>query len=261
MNRLLKIGFQEVGKWQKGNNKSGIDFNLYQHNKQKQILYAFISGETVYYIGKSDNTLETRMNGYKNAGGSQRTNIRVQAELKKLLNEEKVVKIYVLVDNSNYEHKGIKIRLSAGLEDNLIMEIKPEWNYRSNKKIRIKELAMEMEREEILIEINQSLIVDESKSQTFDISTNELKNSRINFPKKEIDYSLLPEFNTLVIVFLGKESELFFEAKLIDSSNGKNGSARINSALLNNWYEEENLSLQDTFKLDIINKTTFRIYK
>ncbi len=259
MENLINIGFVEAGEWLKTNNKSGIDYILRKFNTETKILYAFISESKVYYIGKTDNSLHTRMNGYKNANGTQTTNIRVQAELKKLLQDQKAVQIYVLVDNFKIMHFGVEIRLAAGLEDNLIGQVKPEWNYRSNGKTRIKEQEVELVvQEEAIVESNLPLMIDESKIYSFEISTNEVKNGRINFPKKQIAYDLLPDFNTVVTVFIGKEGGTYFEANLIDSGSGN---ARITKSVLRHWYEEENLENQQTFKLDIINKTMFRIYK
>jgi len=258
MERLINIGFQEAGSWIKGTNKSGIDYELNTYRSNTQILYSVMSDNEIFYIGKSDNSLETRMNGYKNAGGSQRTNIRVQAEIIQLLDKNKGVKIYVLVDDANYDHKGVKIRLSSGLEDNLIGLIRPKWNFRSNGHTRIKDYEIGASDDNVVFESNQTMIINTSQIMLYTIKTNEPKNGRINFPKSTMNYDLLPEFNTMVTVYLGKANDSFFEAKLIDSGGGN---ARINKSILKDWYNEEHLSEQETFNLEIINPTTFRIYK
>lgn len=260
MKRLIKIGFQEAGCWKTGTNKSGIKFHLNKLKSEKRILYAFIFNDEICYIGKSNNSLETRMNGYKNAGGSQHTNIRVQKELKLLLSQNKDVKIYVLVDKSNYKYSGVRIQLAAGLEDSLIEDIQPEWNFlgKGKTKTRIKEQEVVSADDNVLVESNQVMILDKSIISTYAIKTNEPQNGRINFPKKQIDYKKLPPYDTLVTVYLGKEGGTFFEAKLIDSGNGN---ARINKSLLRNWYDKEHLSEQENFTLEIINPTIFRIYK
>lgn len=257
METLRNIGFKEAGEWHKGQNRSGIDFSLEKYQNETQILYAFISESTIRYIGKSDNSLQTRMNGYKNASSSQRTNIRVQEQIKRLLKEEIEVKIWAFIDSEGYKHNGVKIRLAAGLEDNLIELIKPEWNFRSNGKTRIKEQIEVSADENVLVETNQLIPIVKSNIKTFKIKTNEAKNGRINFPKKQIDYTLLSEFDSEIRVYLGSD-DLFFEARLIDTGGGN---ARINKALLRDWYDEEHLSEQEYFNLEIIDKTAIKIYK
>ncbi len=254
---LNKLGFIEAGEWIIGTNKSGLDLRLNKFNKEKHILYAFISNENIYYLGKTDRSLESRMNGYKNAGGTQLTNIRVRDAIIELLRNEKPVKILVLIDNFNYNHLGVKIRLAAGIEDNLIGILNPINNLRS-KKINLIQENNTVNKVKKHLKNNEPLEIDEADTNSFRISTNEVKNGRINFPKKLIDYSLLPEFGTKVTVYIGKASNESFQATMIDSGGGN---ARINNALLKKWHEDESLESQDSFTIDIINKNTFRIRK
>ena len=94
------------------------------------------------------------------------------------------------------------------------------------------------------------------------ISANEILNNRINFPKSKVDYNLLPDFNSEVTIYLGRSGEKKITANLIDSSNGKSSSnARINSVALKQWAESEGLAPSDSFILQIINPTTFRIFR
>jgi len=79
------------------------------------------------------------------------------------------------------------------------------------------------------------------------------------FRKSEVDYSLLPnKLPTIVMLYLGKEVKEPISANLIDSGNGY---LRINKSDLKEWFTNENLEIGDSFNVDIINKTTFRIYK
>ncbi|GAB2498887.1 hypothetical protein GCM10027164_33640 [Algoriphagus taiwanensis] len=110
----------------------------------------------------------------------------------------------------------------------------------------------------LLSQLNELFNDEEIPTNRFEISTNELKNGRINFPKKLIDYDLLPDFNTTVKIIIGKEGDSAFTAKIIDSGGGN---ARINKSKLKDWYEEENLQNQEVFNLEIVSKTTFIIYK
>lgn len=128
LQQLLGLGFEEVGHWFLEGDQ--VTFTLDKSSKEANILYSFVVNGEVKYIGKSVQTLHKRMYLYKQGGGSQITNIRNKAEIKACLEKEHHVKIYVLVPDLQMDYKGMPINIAAGLEDNLIMLIKPEWNKR-----------------------------------------------------------------------------------------------------------------------------------
>lgn len=74
------------------------------------------------------------MNGYKNYGISQRTNLRVKDEITKKLKRNKTVNIYILLDDANFKYKKYPLCLASGLEDLLIRELDPVWNSRGKEK-------------------------------------------------------------------------------------------------------------------------------
>lgn len=96
--------------------------------------------------------------------------------------------------------------------------------------------------------------------KTFQIKIiSEFLKGKFYFRKGEFDYNLLTnELPTEVKLYLGKEVTDFIKANLIDSGKGY---LRINKSNLKEWFNNENLKSGDHFNIDIINKTTFRLYK
>lgn len=128
LRKLISLGFERVGSWfWEGDD---LNFELTQHAKEKNILYAFIVDGTVMYIGKSILTLHKRIYFYKNCGPSQRTNIRVRDKIRTCLKQGSQVLIYAFVQKVPLMYQDIAINIAAGIEDNLIAYIKPEWNLR-----------------------------------------------------------------------------------------------------------------------------------
>jgi hypothetical protein len=105
-----------------------LKYRLDKYQQSTKILYAFVIGEKVFYIGKSIKTLHQRMYGYQNPGSSQRTNIANHQRLIKLLETGQLVQIFVLAEYEPITYRGVLVNLAAGLEDELIQLLKPPWN-------------------------------------------------------------------------------------------------------------------------------------
>ncbi len=73
-------------------------------------------------------TLYQRLNGYKNPGGSQKTNIWVNKNIMDSLSNNEVIEIYLFSPKDSLFYKGFLVNLHAGLEDTLITEFQPKWN-------------------------------------------------------------------------------------------------------------------------------------
>ena len=126
MNRLIEIGFQQAGHWRLDDGK--LVAELTRLATQRNILYAFIADGEVKYIGKTVSTLAGRMRGYRNPAETQMTNIRNNSRIREVLEEGGAVDIYALPDNGLLHYGAFHINLAAGLEDDLIRVISPEWN-------------------------------------------------------------------------------------------------------------------------------------
>jgi len=128
LEKLVSLGFEKVGRWFWDG--YDLNFEITQHAKERDILYAFVVDGEVKYLGKSIQTLHKRIYLYKNCGPSQRTNIRVRDKLRASLKSGSQVLIYAFVQKIPLMYQDIPINLAAGLEDNLIAAIRPEWNLR-----------------------------------------------------------------------------------------------------------------------------------
>jgi hypothetical protein len=84
--KLVQLGFKPAGYWEIVD--GSLRYALHNHAQVRGVLYAFICAGRVRYVGKTRLTLQERMNGYRNPGKSQRTNVRnnryINKELKRM---------------------------------------------------------------------------------------------------------------------------------------------------------------------------------
>ncbi|MEN3013529.1 MAG: GIY-YIG nuclease family protein [Endomicrobiia bacterium] len=132
LNDLKNFGFEEAGEWYLSGDK--LQYKLDDRFKNKRVIYAFVVEDEVKYIGICDSyntTLQVRMDRYlKNLSETNRTNVRINEEIKKKLKLNHKVEIYALLPETKdkYEFNGISIDLIRGLEYPLIKKFNPEWN-------------------------------------------------------------------------------------------------------------------------------------
>lgn len=128
MKRLFDIGFQVVGHWSLSEGELKLQLDRMQD--ESNVLYAFVVDGNVKYIGKTTQSLNKRMYGYLRPGPTQSTNIKNKANIQSKLNEGQVVIILALSDNGLHHYGTFHVNLAAGLEDDLITKLNPEWNGR-----------------------------------------------------------------------------------------------------------------------------------
>ncbi len=126
LGRLTAMGFIECGEWTVQD--SQLAPKLLKCADARNVLYAFVVGEAVMYIGKTVQSLRNRMQGYRSPGPTQSTNIRNNGNLRKALESGKRTMIYVLPDNGLLHYGGFHVNLAAGLEDDLVRKLCPPWN-------------------------------------------------------------------------------------------------------------------------------------
>jgi hypothetical protein len=125
---LEEFGFQKVGEWFL--DAGSLKFRLFVDGfLARGILYAFVSGESVLYVGKSSRTLKTRLYEYINTDPSQTTNVKVKKNITRLLTDRHV-EIYAWTDDGTFSYRSHPINLAASLEDMLIERVNPAWNRR-----------------------------------------------------------------------------------------------------------------------------------
>jgi hypothetical protein len=123
---LKDFGFVKAGEFIIS--KSSLANNLTTLSDKTHVLYAFVVKDQIFYIGKTIQKFRNRLNGYRNPGNRQRTNIRINRNLQALLQIEPCVEIFVFVDDFKLTFKNIPINLASGLENSLIDYIQPPWN-------------------------------------------------------------------------------------------------------------------------------------
>lgn len=133
-NRLVKVGFELAGKWLLAGN--GLQLILdHGVTYQKNVLYAFVVDGSLAYVGKTAQSLQKRMQGYKSpaANGDQggSTNIKNNRNIIAALGAGHTVDIFVLCAQAPQRHGEFEVNLSAGLEDSLIKALSPPWNGRA----------------------------------------------------------------------------------------------------------------------------------
>jgi hypothetical protein len=126
MNRLLDIGFEPSGHWLLAEGKLVLE--LSRNATQRNILYAFACDGQVKYVGKSTRMLSKRLSGYKNPSSTQSTNIKNNQLIKAALAKGLAVEILALPDSGLLHYGVFHLNLAAGLEDDIIRRIDPEWN-------------------------------------------------------------------------------------------------------------------------------------
>lgn len=250
MEKLENIGFIKVGAWIRDSN---LNHTITKHLDERSLLYSFISDSEVIYIGKTADTLRNRMNGYRNAGKSQRTNTRVKEQILDLLQNKKEVDIYILIDNANLTFMSYNISLAAGLEDSLISDIQPKLNFRGNNSIRKQEAPPECIN---LIDENLLRAVITAKTVEIKLGQEYWNKGFFNFSKKERDY--LPTEPTNIRMVLGDGAEFIIEGRFLFST--KDGQPRVTAnRSLRAWFQA-NKKIGDKIKVDIIEPALFKIY-
>jgi hypothetical protein len=126
LSRITEAGFVEVGKWELRDKRPA--YSLDKEATSYKVLYAFVSGDDVLYVGKTTIALRDRLYQYQRPGPSQRTNIRVNALLTEVLSNGETVRIFALPDRGEMEYHGFHLNLAAGIEDSVIKELQPQWN-------------------------------------------------------------------------------------------------------------------------------------
>ncbi|MEI5997202.1 GIY-YIG nuclease family protein [Paraburkholderia bengalensis] len=126
MKRLFEIGFAPVGRWRLRDGCLHLELTDKVHHAN--VLYAFISGEDVLYVGKTTKTLRGRLASYLKPSESQRTNTRNNGAIRDFLSAGREVDILALPDLGLHRYGGFKINFAAALEDSIIQTLTPPWN-------------------------------------------------------------------------------------------------------------------------------------
>ena len=247
LENLIKIGFVLVGEW-KHSIKSNkvLEFVIFEHHNESDILYAFESNGEIYYIGKTEKTLKERMTNYKAGKNSTAgsTNKLIHNNLLMFLNEGRQINIHILIDNAKLSYRGIKISLSSGLESNLIKSFNnfQLWNSRS---VNTTEKKIE----------NLELIKNKSNVFELKLSKEYYEKGVISIPKKLKNVVLDTSGVQVKLRFEDVKNELFATYTFSGENRKINGKGE-----LKDWFSK-NFKLNDYVKIEIISPKEFKLYK
>jgi hypothetical protein len=129
------MGFRNCGDWRLEEGR--LKCALAEHAAARNVLYAFLSGGSVLYVGKTIQSLQQRMYGYQNPGPTQSTNIKSNKLIREALASGETVEVHALPDNGLLYYGGFHVNLAAGLEDSLVASLKPEWNRTGKQRRRL----------------------------------------------------------------------------------------------------------------------------
>jgi hypothetical protein len=125
LTKLTAMGFTVAGLWKLADEGIACELTL---APARDVLYAFAVDGQLMYVGKTVQPLRARMAGYRNPGPTQSTNIKNNHNILESLKQGKQVEVYVLPDNGLLRYGGFHVNLAAGLEDDMVRELKPAWN-------------------------------------------------------------------------------------------------------------------------------------
>ncbi|HEY5535455.1 MAG TPA: GIY-YIG nuclease family protein [Ignavibacteria bacterium] len=252
MNRLLNTGFINVGYWTLKNDS--IQYHLISHQKTENVLYCFVTNGVIMYIGKTTIQLTKRMYGYQNPGLSQRTNIRVNDKIRTLLTKEQPLDILILVDNGLLKYSDFRINLAAGLEDTLIYEISPEWNFSGKNKIK-EDKNSDTEK---LLEINKPTTLKNTTTDTFEVVLGHAYYNQGFFNVRILHSDDLGADKEEIAIQLGDNPKKKIKGYINRTANS-NGTPRIMGGKLYTEWIKNNFRQKDNLTVDILTPVSIRL--
>jgi hypothetical protein len=196
------------------------------------------------------------MYGYQNPGPSQTTNIRGNAAIKNLLNNDQPVDIFILTDNGLLSYGNFRINLAAGLEDTLIYELNPEWNLSGKNLIP---LDINSEKPELAKTPLQTVDLIPVLT-TLDIFLGQAYYNQGFFNVVREYSDLFGADNSGIEIQLGKNADTVIQGYINRTAN-KNGTPRIMGGKeFRNWIKS-NFNFNDTMKVDVLSPISIRVYR
>lgn len=121
----VERGFALVGHW----DVNGDKLVLVGAPPKVAGVYAFAPDDTVQYVGLASISLSQRLGFYRTPGVSQRTNVRMNAELRARIAISGPVAIFT-ASPPDFEWNGLRVNGAEGLEAGIIKTYLLPWNVR-----------------------------------------------------------------------------------------------------------------------------------
>lgn len=224
-----------------------LEFELTRHSTRNNILYAFVCDGQVKYVGKTKMALSTRMYGYKNPGPTQITNINNNKHIKDLLSEGIAIGILALPDTGLMHIGQFHLNLAAGLEDDIIRVINPEWNGG---------VAEDSRRIPVSISTDSS-ILGQSPPQMFNFNLAKTYFNKGFFNVSVASGKSFGADSETIELFLSNESQPILGT--INRRANTNGTPRIMGGTgLRNWFNANSV-IDGSIAVDVISPTAIRL--
>lgn len=129
---LRDMEFRDVGHWTLKDEEHRLQYKVDDVHKGyldvRNVLYAFVQGDDVLYIGKTTRSVRNRFVGYCTPGVNQSTNIKCNDGIRDIISRGGEVRILIFSPISHLSYSEFPINLAAGLEDALVARMAPPWN-------------------------------------------------------------------------------------------------------------------------------------
>jgi hypothetical protein len=246
------MGFINVGNWTLNNDN--IQYQLASNQKAKNVLYSFVSDGEIMYIGKTTMQLTKRMYGYQKPGTSQRTNIRVNDKIKTLLTTDQPLEILIFRDLGLHKYNDFSINLAGGLEDTLIYELNPAWNY-SGKNKTIEDKSSNTDN---LIQISYPNTLKRNRIGTFEVILGQAYYNQGFFNIKKRYSDQFGADKSIIEIRLGDNPKNAIQGYINRTANN-NGTPRVMMGKEYTEWIKKNFKPNDILIVDILSAVSLRL--
>ncbi|NJN83523.1 MAG: hypothetical protein HC802_15400, partial [Caldilineaceae bacterium] len=126
MKQLLDIGFTRVGGWHLVDDAPAV--TLHSMGESVNVLFAFVAGGEVKYVGRSVQSLVRSLDRFQNPTDKLDEFAACRQQIADSLYAGVEVDIYILPERGLLQYGDFHVNLAAGLEESILATLQPEWN-------------------------------------------------------------------------------------------------------------------------------------
>lgn len=252
---LLNMGFRDVGFWAAKDDEGRLGYEFDGVNDGSlfdvsNVLYAFVQGEEVKYIGKTTRSVRKRFVGYCSPSGRQITNIKNNRLIRGAIANGKQIRIFIFTPISHLSYADFPINLAAGLEDSLVARFRPSWNGKVTGVGVVQTETAEMEDEALMPESSGEEELSEAAHEFhITLSTTYYRDGVVN-PGVEASRFLGPDGDPIAISFSDGVPDI---TSSINRTANRTGAVRFvgKNRLIADWFRM-NFTEGDTVRIRIL---------
>lgn len=255
IDRLLPVGFIKYGRF----HLDGDNLSVLADGTEGTLrsLYAFVAAGRVLYVGKSKLGLKKRLRGYCKPGPTQRTNIRVKEKIETALRDGQVVEIFAYCDDGLERRGEFILDTAAGLEDNIIASLMPEWN--SSGKFTPTEIKHTKSLEAVTQAVKTDKQDGPKANNEFEVRLGKAYWDQ-GFFNVGVKYeSLFGKHQSPLDIFLGSDNRAI--VGYVNRTANPNGTPRIMAPVAMKEWFHRNSKLGGTVIVEVIDKKQIRLKK